>query len=78
MQFGCHFNLYLPGEVIFTGEANLLSSRIFQSVLPLALEVSPYSTGLPPNANEINTKKMKCTLPTRTFCVWDPTQPIFH
>ena len=31
-----------------------------------------------PNANEINTKNMKCTWPTRKFCVWNPTQPIFH
>ena len=33
---------------------------------------------LPPNANEISTKNMKCTWPTWKFCVWNPTQPIFH
>ena len=33
---------------------------------------------LAPNTNEIYTKKMKCTWPTQTICVWDPTQPIFH
>ena len=33
---------------------------------------------LVPNANEINTKNMKCTWPTQDFCVGDPTQPIFH
>ena len=31
-----------------------------------------------PNANEIDTKKKKCTWPTQEICVWDPTQPIFH
>ena len=31
-----------------------------------------------PNANEINTENMKCTWPTRKFCIWNPTQPIFH
>ena len=31
-----------------------------------------------PNANEIYTKKMKCTWPTQEICVWDPTPPIFH
>ena len=31
-----------------------------------------------PNANEINTKSMKCTWATQDFCVGDPTQPIFH
>ena len=31
-----------------------------------------------PNANEINTKNMKCTWPMQKFCVWDPMQPIFH
>ena len=31
-----------------------------------------------PYANEISTNNMKCTWPTRKFCVGDPTQPIFH
>ena len=31
-----------------------------------------------PNANEINTKSMKCTWPTPGPRVWDPTPPIFH
>ena len=31
-----------------------------------------------PNANKFNTKRMKCTLPTRKCCVWDPMQPISH
>ena len=30
------------------------------------------------NANEISTNNMKCTWPMRTFCVGDPTQPLFH
>ena len=31
-----------------------------------------------PNANEINTKNMKCTWPTRKCCLWNPMQPIFY
>ena len=31
-----------------------------------------------PNANEIDTKNMKCTWPAPEICVWYPTQPIFH
>ena len=31
-----------------------------------------------PNANEINTKNMKCTWPTPAPFVGDPTPPIFH
>ena len=31
-----------------------------------------------PNANEMSTNNMKCTWPTRKFCVGDRTQPIFH
>ena len=31
-----------------------------------------------PNANEINTKNMKCTWPTSVPCVGDPMPPIFH
>ena len=31
-----------------------------------------------PNANEINTKNMKCTCPTQRPNTRDPTQPIFH
>ena len=30
------------------------------------------------DANEIDINNMKCTCPTRNFCVWDPTPPIFH
>ena len=31
-----------------------------------------------PDANEIDINNMKCTCPTRKFCVGDPTPPIFH
>ena len=31
-----------------------------------------------PNANEINTKNMKCTCPTQRPNARDPTHPIFH
>ena len=31
-----------------------------------------------PNANEINTKNMKCTCPTPAPCVGDPMPPIFN
>ena len=31
-----------------------------------------------PNANEINTKNMNCTCPTRAPTLGDSTQPIFH
>ena len=31
-----------------------------------------------PNANEINTKNMKCTCPTQGPNARDPTQPMFH
>ena len=30
------------------------------------------------NANKMSPNNMKCTWPTRKFCVGDPTQPIFH
>ena len=30
------------------------------------------------NANEIYTKKLKCTWPTQEICVWDLTPSIFH
>ena len=48
-----------------------------------AFLLSPYSTekpGLPrvSDANEINTKNMKCTCPTQRPNARDPTQPIFH
>ena len=29
-------------------------------------------------ANENYTNNMKCTCLTRDFCIWNPTQPIFH
>ena len=31
-----------------------------------------------PDANEIDINNMKCTCPTRKFCIGDPTPPIFH
>ena len=42
-------------------------------------QLSPYSTeNWLPNANEIDTKNMKCTCPTQEFYVWNAMQPIFH
>ena len=63
--------------------------RVFRSIgntfspIKTYLLESPYSTGnwvcvWLPNANEIDTNNMKCTWPMRRFCVWYPTQHIFH
>ena len=73
------FNLGPPYNVIHWTTPHLKSIEIPSAVWCIKL-IFHWKLGLrwAPNANEIYTKNMKCTWPTQKFCVWYPTQPIFH
>ena len=46
-----------------------------KSIAHIPLEMA---FALATNANKMDTNNMKCTCPTRDFCIGDLTQPIFH